>query len=479
MIDKIGDIAKRRGIVYPSYEIYGGLRGLIDYGPVGARIKDNLEKHLRDTYILGQSCMEVQCPTLGPKSLWEASGHVGSFADLMTECEKCGTPYRADHLIEKGLGIKTEGKRPEELDEHLAKLDCGKCHGRLSKAYDYNLMFATSMGPGKNKVVSYLRPETAQSTYSGFKRLWEYARKRLPFGVMQIGRSYRNEISPRQGMIRLREFNQAEIQFFMDPTGVKAEGFDQVADISVRILDKNDDESELTLGKAVSDGLITNDFIAYQLGVALTFYSQIGLDTCRLSLRQHRDDERAFYSSDTWDVEFASNGYGAIELVGVADRGDYDLSQHSIHSKQELQVNIEGRKFIPHVIEVAYGIDRPIYCLLESCLTEEDDRTYFRFPDRIAPYLACVLPLVKKDGIPEKAREVFDMLRTEGIYSIQDKAGSIGKRYARADEIGIPYAITIDYDTIKDDSVTLRFRDSKEQERLRIDEVIGRIRGSR
>ncbi|MFH1403531.1 MAG: glycine--tRNA ligase [Candidatus Altiarchaeota archaeon] len=475
MYDKILDISKRRGISYPSFEIYGGVSGFYDYGPIGTRIKKNIEEQLRKRYVIGQGCMEVECPTLGPESMWIASGHVKSFTDLMSECIKCGEAYRIDHLIENQLGVNVEGRGPEDIQEYVDKLACPKCKGGLSSPYNYNLMFETSIGPGKDRITAYLRPETAQSTYLAFKRLWEFARKRLPFGVMQVGHSFRNEISPRQGMIRLREFNQAEIQFFTDPECQETERFSEVEGMKVRIKDKNDGEGETTLGEAYEEGVIGIQFIAYQLGKAVQFFTDIGVDPDRLTLRQHRDDERSFYSSDTWDVEYLSDTFGKIELVGIADRGQYDLSQHMEHSKEDLRINVDGRKFIPKIIEVAYGIDRPFYCTIESCFREEEDRTYFSFPVKTAPYTASVFPLVKKDGLAEKARVLYEMLRENGVYIIYDESGSIGKRYARSDEVGIPYSITVDYDTMKDDTVTIRERDGRGQKRVALGEILGNL----
>ncbi|VVB54658.1 Proline--tRNA ligase [uncultured archaeon] len=476
--DTILEIGKRRGIVYPSFEIYGGLAGFIDYGPVGSRIKNNLQEVLRRQYIVSEGCMEVECPTVSPEPVWVASGHVKSFADITTECLKCGEPYRADHLVAQKANIRTEGMSISDLakaiDEY--RITCPKCGGKLENPYTFNLMFQTHVGPGRNKVTAYLRPETAQTTYLPFKRLFETARRKLPFGVLQIGRSYRNEISPRQVMIRLREFLQAEIQYFLDPaTKNDPVNLPQEAKKNISIRTKKDDVVEKTIEQALNEGIITCPLIAYHLALALRFFTDVGIDPSKLSLRQHRDDERAFYSSDTWDVEYLSPSIGRIELVGISDRGDYDLTQHINVSKQDLSVNIDGRKFVPHVLEVAYGVDRPIYCLLESCLRPADkegrDYEWFAFPPAVAPYRAGVFALQKKDNLPEKAREVFELLKNAGLYVYSDESGSIGRRYARADEIGVPYAVTIDYDSLKDGTVTVRDRDTKQQRRVSISEL--------
>ncbi|MFH0860232.1 MAG: glycine--tRNA ligase [Candidatus Altiarchaeota archaeon] len=476
---KILDVSKRRGIVYPSFELYGGVSGFVDYGPTGVRIKKNIEDALRRIYVVEHGCLEVECPTLSPEDVWVASGHVKNFTDFTTECLKCGEPYRADHLLEEKLKKGVEGKTLPEIEAIIqdAGVSCPKCGGKLDKLYDYNLMFQTFVGPGKYKVTAYLRPETAQTTYIGFKRLWEVARKKLPFGVLQMGRSYRNEISPRQGMIRLREFNQAEIQFFMNPDKKEADLSGEMGDQTASILAKDDRELTSTFRKAYDEGIIPNSFIAYHLAVAMNFFTGIGISREKLRLRQHKDTERSFYSSDTWDVEFMSDSLGRIELVGIADRGDYDLSAHIKLSKQDLSVTEDGKKFVPHVIEVAYGIDRPFYCVLESCYSEDGERSYFRFPKAVSPYAAAVFPLVNKDGIYEKACEVYDSLTKNGSYSLMDVSGSIGKKYARADEIGVPCCITVDYDTLKDDTVTVRDRDTKKQERIQITDIISFLGG--
>ena len=459
--------------MYPSFEIYGGLSGFYDYGPVGSRIKQNIENLIREYYVLDEEFMEVECPILSPQDVWVASGHLDNFTDKLTECVKCGEPYRADHLVEDKLGVGCDHMSVTQLNDNIIKykISCPKCGGRLDKVYDYNLMFKTYVGPGKYKVCSYLRPETAQSTYLSFKRYWEVGRKKLPFGVLQIGRSFRNEISPRKGMVRLREFNQAEIQVFVDPEAKNAPRFDELSSMEVDVLDGEDKEHQTTLSGAMDGGLIDNQLIAYFLGKSVKLFKEMGINPDALRLRQHKDDERAFYSSDTWDIEYLSPSLGRIELVGVSDRTDYDLTQHSKLSGANMQVSLDGRKFTPHVIEIAYGIDRPFYCVIESAFHQDDKRTYFSFPPKTAPYTAAVYPLVRKDNIPEKAREVYDNLREKGVMALYDRTGSIGKRYARADEIGVPYCITVDYDSLKDDTVTIRFRDSMQQERVKIKEI--------
>lgn len=472
--------------MYPSFEIYGGTSGFYDYGPVGTRIKRNVEEMIRKSYVIDENCYEVECPTLSIEEIWKASGHVQNFTDFLTECENCKEPYRADHLVEGKLKISVDGLSKEQLTEIIRKnnIRCEKCGGNLSDVYNYNLMFGTEIAPGKNKKKAYMRPETAQTTYLAFKRLWEIARKKLPFGVLQIGHSYRNEISPRQYMIRLREFTQAEIEFFIDPEDKKNLEIFNIENLKnnnevVKIVDKNDKISNLSIKEAVNEKIIKDPIIAYFLQKSINLFGDIGIDKAKLQLRQHKDTERAFYSKDTWDIEFLSE-IGKIEIVGIANRGDYDLSQHQIFSKNPMEVNFNGRKFIPHVIEVAYGIDRPVYCILESTYTEEiktgddrgkgNERVYFKFPKEISPYVG-VFPLMNKDKLPEKAKEVVEILKKKGIYTFYDDSGSIGRRYSRMDEIGAYYCITIDYDTLNDNTVTVRERDSRKQIRVKIEEL--------
>lgn len=477
--EKILDIAKRRGLFYPSCEIYGGISGFYDYGPIGTRIKKNVEDMIRKAYLIEEygnfPCFEIECPTLGIEDVWNASGHVKNFSDFIVECSVCKEPFRADHLVEESLKISCDGMNANQLNELIKKnhLKCKKCGGELGKVYNYNLMFRTEIAPGKNKRIGYMRPETAQSTYIAFKRLWEISRKKLPFGILQIGKSYRNEISPRQYIIRLREFTQAEMELFTYPDD-KFEYLNLKEDAAIKIIDKNDKIYKISIKEAHNQGIIKNKAIAYFLQKSVNLFVRMGIDGKRLQLRQHKDTERAFYSKDTWDVEFMSE-LGRIEIVGIADRGNYDLTQHQAYSNESMEIFWNNKRFVPNVIEVAYGIDRPVYCIVESCYVEEKDkkgkeRVYFKFPPEISPYV-CVFPLMAKDKLPEKAKEVIDVLKKANIYTFYDESGSIGRRYARADEIGVSYAITVDYESLEDDTVTVRFRDTREQKRVKIDEL--------
>lgn len=476
----IEDIAKRRGFFWQSSEIYGGVSGFYDYGPLGALLKLRIEDLIRNYYIKEENCLLIDASSLTTEQPWVASGHVSSFSDLMTECKECGEAYRADHLIEEKLKIKTEGMRIEELQSAIEKnkIRCPKCKGELDKVYDYNLLFRSSIGPGKEKQPAVLRPETAQTIYMSFKRLFEIGRKKLPLGVIQIGKSFRNEISPRKALVRLREFSQAEIQFFVHPTHKDEWNIDEIKNEEIIVLTKDDQKKDskskrVKVKELVERGLV-NNMIAYFLVKSLQLYKEMGIDEKKIRCRQHKDEERSFYSSDTWDVEFLSDNYGKIELVGIADRTDYDLSRHAKFSKEDMRVDYNGEKFVPHVIEVSYGIDRPLLCVLESCLKKDKGRIYFAFPPYIAPYQVAVFPLVSKDGLPKKAREVYDILRKEFL-AIYDE-GFIGKLYYRQDEAGTPFCITADHQTLDDNTVTVRHRDTQKQIRVDIENLVETMR---
>jgi glycyl-tRNA synthetase len=477
-VGNVLDIAKRRGFFWPAGEIYGSCAGFYTYGPLGSLLKLRIEQLLRDHYVNNEGCLLVEAPVLTPEDPWVASGHVESFTDMIIECQKCGEPYRADHLLEEKIKKSAEGMSMGKIKELIKKhgIKCPKCGGALANIYDYNMMFKTYIGPGKNKVAGDLRPETAQTTYMPFKRLFELGRKKLPLGVIQLGRSFRNEISPRQGLVRLREFSQAEAQFFIDPKEkAKHPKFDTVKKKRLLVLTKHDQVKNKPENVMDASALVrkklTNEWIAYFLSLSVEMFEKMGIDPAKLRCRQHKDDERSFYSTDTWDVEFVSDVYGKIELVGIADRTDYDLKRHQEFSKQSMSVNMDGRTFIPHVVEVAYGIDRPLYSILESSLKKDGDRVYFSFPPTVSPYQVAVFPLVKKDGLPKHAKEIYEMLRGAGFYVLYDQ-GFIGRLYYRQDEAGTPFCITYDYDSKKDKSVTIRNRDDQRQIRVKIKDLV-------
>lgn len=477
---KVMEIATRRGFIWPSSEIYGGVSGFYDHAPLGKLIARHIQDKIREYYLFGENFLEIESSTICPQDVFVASGHIDSFGDRMAECTKCGEPYRVDNLITEQAGIDTDGMGISELEGLLKKhkISCPKCKSYLGEIWDFNLMFRTEIGPGKNKIVGYIRPETAQGIFTNFKRLFEYNRRKLPLGVLQIGKSYRNEISPRQGMIRLREFNQAEVEVFVSPDQKSSHpNFKAFSKMKVPLLTRKEQSKKagkpvsMTLADAVTRKIIAHEFLAYYIGLSVKLFKELGIPIKSLRCRQHLESELAHYAIDVWDVEIET-GFGWVEVVGIADRTDYDLSQHQAISKEKMEVSWDSKKFIPHVIEPSYGIDRLVYCVLEKAY-HEDKRGWpiFRFAPSVAPYQIAVYALVNKEGMDKKSEEIAQALRRAGFHVILDNSGSIGRRYARADEIGTPYCITVDGDTLKDKTVTLRDRDSRKQVRIPVEKA--------
>ena len=547
-------LCKRRGFIWPAYEIYGGIAGLYDYGPLGTAMKNNIISTWRKMYTLGEGFIEIDTDTIGPEAVFKASGHVDQFSDKLVTCKSCKTPFRADHLLQDKVpnaGILSL----EEIDERIGacRVVCPDCGGELSKAEDFNLMFKTLIGPGSAGRVGYLRPETAQGIFVNFNSLYRFNRERLPFGVIQVGRGYRNEISPRQGVIRLREFNMMEAELFVDPTDKTWPRYDKVKQDMVRLVpnDPGDQEVMMSIEDAVVQGTIANQTLAYFLWFTQRFLVAAGVDPERLRFRQHLKNEMAHYACDCWDAE-ALLSFGWTEIVGIADRGSWDLSRHIEYSKVDMSafkrfdtpvemerevikpkfgllgpefkarsaavgkaleasdpgeikgdhIDIEvdgqrmkvdrryfevvrakekvtGEKMIPHVIEPSHGLDRIMYTCLEHAYSEKKDKegTYIvmRMTPSSAPIKAGIFPLMGKPELLQPAEEIDHALRANGIETSLDDSGSIGRRYARMDEVGTPYCITVDYQTLEDGTVTIRERDSTAQVRVRKGDVLGLI----
>jgi glycyl-tRNA synthetase len=552
---KVMNIAKKRGFLWSSFEIYSGSAGFFDYGPLGAILKSNIIEKWRKYYIIQEGFYEIESPTIMPEEALKASGHVDHFTDPMTECKECMEVYRADHIIEDVIDQEVEGLEDQRLTEILSEnqIVCPKCGGHLTHVWSYNLMFQTLIG-AKGKKTGYMRPETAQGIFIPFKRLLRFFRGKLPFGVVQIGKAYRNEISPRQGIIRLREFTQAEAEIFVDPSIKTHPKFDKFADDTLTLFSAeqqmNSRELEkINAKKAVEEGIISSEILTYQLCLAARFLSDLGIPSDVIRFRQHLPTEMAHYAIDCWDVEVQTDRFGWIEIIGIADRTDFDLKSHSTHSKEDLSVFIEydkpktitklgvkpdmkkfgplfkgdapkildslknldatvikkgfdeegkfkleiegkiyeitpdiisfeeleeiirGEKVLPHVIEPSYGIDRIIYSVLLHSYKENEDRTYLKLEKEIAPIGVSVFPLVNKDELVETANNIRDELRNHGIIAEYDGSGTIGRRYARADEIGVPFAVTVDHETLENHTVTIRNRDDLKQVRKPIKDI--------
>lgn len=445
-MDKIVSLAKRRGFVYPTSEIYGGLANSYDYGPMGAELMRNIRNlwwkefiHKREDMVGLDSQIMLHPQT------WVASGHVGSFSDPLVEDVVTHKRYRADHVIESTLSedsdISVEDMTIEDMAIYIKNHDIKSPEGNeLSSPKAFNLLFETEIGVvtgEKSKV--YLRGETAQGIFSNFKQVIDSTRVQLPFGIGQIGKTFRNEITTGQFVFRTLEFEQAEIEYFFDPEQTKWE----------------------ELFDAWKDSMHT--FVTNVLGVKSE----------NLRWRRHTDKERSHYSRDTYDLDYQFP-FGWKELWGIAYRTDYDLKQHMEYSKQSLEYvdSQTGRKFAPHVIEPAVGVNRLFLMVLSDAYTEtEDNRVVLKLNLALAPYMACISPLLaNKPDLVEKAREVFNALKND--YRVTwDARGNIGKRYAAQDEIGTPWCITIDFTTLEDNTVTVRDRDTGEQERMKIEEL--------
>jgi len=483
-IENIIRIAKRRGFVFPSSEIYGGLSGFFDFGPLGKLLKRKIEDSWRNFFIKGEeNIFEVETPIVMHEKIWEASGHLRDFIDPLTQCESCRSFYRADDLVMEQTGSFVEGLRAEELTRiiHENGLKCPKCNGELTDVRIFNLMLGTNVGPASGSI-AYLRPETAQGIFVNFRNILTATRAKLPFGVAQIGKSYRNEISPRQWITRLREFNQMEIEMFFNPQKMNdVQGFDKVENAKIKILTheqqkKGQEPLQVTAKEAAEGQIVPNRFVAYFLAKEFLWYQGLGIPASSIRFRHMLPEETPHYSKGNFDMEIKFD-YGWKEVVGNAYRTNYDLSTHSKHSGEDFSVLDDGEKVVPHVVEPSFGVDRTIYAVLLYSYRNGKERgwEWFKLPPTIAPYVAGVFPLMTKDDLPKKAAEIYESLRTE-FDVFYDEAGSIGKRYARSDEIGTPWAITIDYQTLKDNTVTIRERDTAKQIRVNANELASIIR---
>ena len=579
--EKVFELAKRRGFLWNSFELYGGSRGFYDYEPLGSTLKRRIEQIWREFYVIQEGFMEIECPTIGIEEVFIASGHVGGFSDPLCECINCSEAFRADHLVENVMdaaGTLSADALTKVIRDY--EIRCPECGGEFRDAYEFNLMFKTTIGPGTGRQ-GYLRPETAQGMFVDFQRLSRFYRDKLPFGAVQIGKSYRNEIAPRQGVIRLREFTQAECEIFVDPRHKKHPNFERFSDKELVLYSQEAQEKgesfRMTVREAVKAGVIAHEILGYNLALTNEFLTKIGINPARLRFRQHLKDEMAHYAIDCWDAEIETERFGWVEMVGIADRTDYDLKAHARVSKTELYVYVEyneprmvtrfaikpnmgklgpvfkgkaknvadalkqlseeelskdeikvtvdgeeltispdmvsfaeetvkvsGENVIPHVIEPSYGIDRIFYGTMEHAYdeenvaqkaaesglkgmedadsesraveaegesdaeAEEETRLVMHFSSAVAPVQVAVLPLLTRKELADPAKEIVAKLREKTLLVNYDDSGTIGRRYRRNDEIGTPYSITVDYDTLEDRTVTIRDRDSMRQVRAPI-----------
>ena len=559
--ERLAELGKRRGFFLQTAAAYGGVAGFYTYGPQGAALKDNLEAAWRDRYVTREGHMEISAPDVMPEAVFEASGHLETFDDMIVECSGCGASHRADHLVEDhpdSTVADAEALPIPEVETLFSEYDvtCPDCATALTDQpiEDFNLMFETNIGPGSSSP-GYLRPETAQGIFVEFPQWAEYARNQLPFGVAQIGTAYRNEISPRKSLIRVREFTQAELEHFIDPEADDPP-IERVEDVTVPLYSVEHQQAddggiqELTVREAVDEGIVADPWIAFYLGLSKGWYERVGVDMDRFRYRQHLPGELSHYAADCWDAESEIDG-DWIEITGFAYRGDYDLKKHADHSDEEFtvfkqydepitveqptvdpnmgylgpefggkaeaiaeelaalaardpdafadetvtvevdgdaytvpvaetdfaveDVTESGEHIMPHIVEPSFGVGRLVYTVLAHAYEEDrvdgKKRTYLSLPPEMAPTTVGVFPLMDKDGLGERASDIASDLRGTGLTVTYDDSGAIGRRYRRQDEIGTPFCVTVDYDTVEDGTVTVRERDSTDQKRLRISEL--------
>lgn len=573
---RLEELCKKRFFYAPAFSIYGGVAGLYDYGPPGCALQANILSLWRSHFIHEENMLEVDCTIMSPHDVLKTSGHVDRFTDYMVKDTLTGDVYRADHILEAALERKLkddatpadvkkeceeilaqiDNYNGEQLDGMIAKFQVRSDAGNaLSKAAAFNLMFATDIGP-TGYIKGFLRPETAQGQFVNFKRLLECNNDRMPFASAMIGRSFRNEISPRSGLLRVREFTMAEVEHYVHPEKKDHARFSEVADVVLNFLPASTQQSgsssltRLTVGEAVKSKMVNNETLGYFLARTALFLQRIGIDADRLRFRQHMQNEMAHYASDCWDAEI-QNSYGWIECVGCADRACYDLSMHTTATGEKLvarerltepirkrvcrieldrkllgqafkkdsaaivsyfealpeeeasqlvfPVSVplpDGRvvsigsdmaklvdeeqvvhvlEYIPSVIEPSFGIGRILYSLLEHsfwCREGDEQRYVLSLPPIVAPTKCLIAPLSPNDSFRPICLDLVKALRRKGISCTLDESStSIGKRYARNDEVGIPFAVTVDFQSLKDGTVTVRERDSTEQVRVPVDQA--------
>jgi len=564
--DKFNDVVAESGYYWPSFDVYRGkveAGGFYDYGLLGVLLKRNIIEKWRRTFILPylDFTYEVETPIIMPSVVFEASGHVEHFTDYLVTCSKCGRKYRADHLVEEELGkrgikIKTEGLNEGELTNLIRQnnIRCPACGGELGDVQRFNLLFKTTIGPYSENV-GYLRPETAQGMFVNFNRIYRIMGK-LPIAIAQVGKVGRNEISPRQGLVRLREFSQMEIELFFDPQDPSCPFINEVDDVKLRLLTEEDvangvNEPRVVSAKeAVKMGYVANEWMAFYMALSVKFLKNLGVPEEKQMFIAKLPNERAHYARMVYDHVVNTERFGWLEVSGHAYRGDYDLSRHASYSGQEISavrrlrepkvievhrvypnpsrirevygdkaplvlralasvnpeelvkalvdkgeatvdgfrvtkdmvfIKTESRRistesFTPHVIEPSFGIDRILYVTLENAYTLIEGKVVLKLPRDVAPITVAVLPIVSRDELTKVARDIRISLVNEGITAVYDDGGTIGARYAKWDSLGTPLAVTIDADTLKDNTVTVRDRDSRAQVRVKIQDLVPVIR---
>lgn len=479
--DELITFCKKKGFIYPSSEIYGGVAGLYDYGHLGTLLKRKFENLWRNFFLsLNDNSFELETANIMPENVFKASGHLENFIDPIVKCSRCEFSERADHFVESKLGKRAEDLSPEELTMIIENNDflCPQCKSPFQPVSVINMMFPLQMGAGRSQI-AYLRPETAQSPYVNFKRQYELLRKKLPLGLALIGRAYRNEISPRNLTLRMREFTQAELQLFFNPSTIDIHpDFASVKEYSLRLMLTADRKMNMVVERTVEELVQKGfpQFYVYHLAKIQQFYLEImKIPAEQFRLYQLNDKEKAFYNKYHFDLEVDLADHGFTEVGGLHYRADHDLKGHQEVSKEKMEVIDEasGERFIPHVLELSFGVDRNVYALLDLAYYDDEKRgnIVLDLPLAVAPFFCAVFPLVKnKTELVKKAQEVYGNLKTS-FSCFYDEVSSVGRRYARADEIGVKYCITIDFESLEDEAVTIRDLKTTKQERVKITEL--------
>ncbi|MCD6591096.1 MAG: glycine--tRNA ligase [Candidatus Aenigmarchaeota archaeon] len=463
-------LADQRGLFFPTAEIHSSLSGFWDFGPFAANVRRKLIDTWRKEVVRKINSIEIEGSVILPKQNFKASGHLDHFVDPLVQCRKCHKIFRADKLLEKALKKEV----PEALDEkkfdELVKSNnvrCPECKGELGNVKKFNMMLGVSIGPLTNETNAYLRPETCQNIFTAFYKIYKTGRVSLPLAISQVGRAFRNEISPRQGLLRMREFTQLETEVFFNPRKIDdVPEFDKYKNYKLMLKIGRGDARAIKLADIVKRGMVSGKLVAYYLAVAQQFFQALGFQPNEFRFRKLEKEAKAFYSKETWDFEVKTE-VGWLELVANNYRTDYDLTSHSKVSGIDLSVVEDGEKFIPHVWEISMGLDRIFYALVEHSVSQRDGKPILKLPKFTSPLDAVVLPLVRKDGIDEKAKMIYDMLKKDFDVKYDEKQ-SIGKRYLIYDQLGVPLAITVDYESLKNDDVTVRDRDTSKQVRVKI-----------
>ena len=552
-IDKyelLSDLAKRRGFFWPSFEIYGGISGYLDLGPLGWKLRRRIEDKWLQLFVHQHGYAAISTPVITPEKVFTASGHVDHFKDLMVNCLQCKRHFRADYVITEAMpartDLATEAMTAAEIDAFINEnlIRCPECGGTLSKAEFYSTMFKTNIGP-YGDVTGYGRPEAAQGMFVDFKRVYEVSRERLPLGIAQVGTVMRNEISPRQGPIRLREFTIMEMELFFDPNDASCPYLDRVKGTLLPILlakEREQKSSQLTRvspHEAVRNGIVLTEWMAYFMALSVEFVNSLGIPSDKQRFEEKLVTERSHYSAQTFDHQILLDRWGWVEIAGHAYRTDFDLTAHikssgadlsvfkpydsprsrtvrsivpidsvlgpllrekskpviealkssnpdevlkafekfgffEVHGFKILPTHVRfeehtereaGQHVVPHVVEPSFGAERLVYSALEYAYTRSNDRIVLRLPKSLVPTQVMVFPLMAKDGLPEIASEIKTLLSENGIEADYDESGTIGRRYARADEIGVPLSVTVDYKTKENQTVTIRDRDTWKQVR--------------